>query len=842
MADEFRPQVCGFALASDQVPAGSTATMWFEFANLGGHTAAEHTVFVHVRPASAGGADVPPATGGDFVPFLPTYAWPRGAVVAEDGRQVAIPADFPPGRYDLFVGLYDPDSGQRVALANDDIATDDLRYLMGTFDALPADATPQGQPLERRWVDTSAMPTVWAALESGPQPPTLALEDGDRRVVLSAELPRVLRYELGEGPALDPGRRDWPVRARFCREGDATYHWARIEPGDVRVRHQGRRATYAIRVWDGEALAGAFDVTFALDDERLTVAVGNVVEEPGYLLMDVTLPPLLGVGEPGGGIVIPNQGGRLLDLSRSATGQATIRMDWFVGDLCGLAIQGGALAAIRTRDWDNELRVWTAGAEGSRAAQFEPRFALRARAAGPAAKIRLAETPSFEIGLLRDHDGDGQTTWVDGAKWLRRDLDGVPSPIYRDCLVYKIFCDSPGSTDYTTYDDALEVIRTAHRLAPWQKQVVYLVGWQYEGHDTGYPATDVLNARLGTIDDLRRITAEAAELNAIVSYHDNFDDAYPASPEWDEATIAHNDVGELQAGGVWAGGQSYILAFAKYARAHGLERVRQTLARLPVRESYHIDVLSAVPLRRDFNPEAPESTRDSIEGKIAIVREFNRRGVDVTSEGFTAPFVGVIGHAWHFWHRPDTIIPGERAIPFLAFIYHGGPTCWGNGAQSDRYPQDSALHGAGFSTDWMKHADPHDMARSIYLVNVPWAALRERKMQDFHRDGTIATLTYGDDTFVRVNEETGQWTVVVDGEILVEDDLVVVRRDGLVAVFSPAARHVTVALPAGLRGHELEATNALTGEPAAIAGEPGGAQISLDLPASEPILVRPRTH
>jgi hypothetical protein len=426
---------------------------------------------------------------------------------------------------------------------------------------------------------------------------------------------------------------------------------------------------------------------------------------------------------------------------------------------------------------------------------------------------------------------------VDAAKWLRRDLAGAPNPIYQDSLIYKIFCDTPGPQVVTTYPQALGIIRAAHNLAPWQRQVVYLVGWQYQGHDTGYPATDVLNPRPGGLEGLQTLSAEAAKLNAVVSYHDNFDDAYKTSPQWDESVIARGSDGKLQGGGVWAGGQSYILAFGKYAGRYGLERVRRTLSQMPARESYHIDVLTAVPVRRDYNPAAPESTRDSLAGKVAMIREFNRLGVDVTSEGFTSPFVGVVGHSWHFWHRPDAFFAGEEQIPLLAFIYHGGPTDWGNGVQTKLYAQDSALQGAGFSTDWTAGVNPHDMAWSIYLVNVPWAALRERRMEGYRRQGPVCELTYGPDTFVRVNQDTGEWLVMVDGQTLVDNDLVVVRRPGLMAVYSPRARQATVPLSTELRGKALKARNALTGEVVDLAGRVTESELTLELSASEPVLV-----
>jgi hypothetical protein len=47
--------------------------------------------------------------GGDW----PTTAWLPGHIVADD-TVIALPPDLPPGRYNLRVGLYDPDTGERL--------------------------------------------------------------------------------------------------------------------------------------------------------------------------------------------------------------------------------------------------------------------------------------------------------------------------------------------------------------------------------------------------------------------------------------------------------------------------------------------------------------------------------------------------------------------------------------------------------------------------------------------------------------------------------------------------------------------------------------------------------
>jgi hypothetical protein len=490
---------------------------------------------------------------------------------------------------------------------------------------------------------------------------------------------------------------------------------------------------------------------------------------------------------------------------------------------------------VRTRDWDNELEARVCGPANSRAGGYAVRLALRAQASANAAKIKLADTPGLEIALLGGRDGDGVAGWMDAAKWLRRDLQGTPNPVYRDAIIYKIFCDSPGAKDFTTFEEALGVIRKVHDLAPWMKQVAYLVGWQYAGHDTGYPATDKINERLGGLEALKRVAAEAAKLNAVLSYHDNFDDAYQDSPQWDPSIIARDSSGELQKGGVWAGGQSYIIAYDKYAKRFGVQRVRRTLGQMPVRESYHIDVMSVMAGRRDYNPEAPESTLDCLHGKLAIIHEFNAHGIDVTSEGFTAPFVGVIGHGWHFHLEGDCGFAQSEPIPFIPMIFHGGPTTYGHGGGGPTFPQETALIGATYSSDWTKHTDPHLMAQMLYLVIAPWTYLREHKIEDYRREGDLKRLTYDDGSFVEVNAKSSEWRVVIGGQTLVENDLAVIDRGDTLAVFARTARPATVKLPAALRGKTLTAKNANTG--AAVPVQATADTVTLDLPASEPVLV-----
>jgi 4-amino-4-deoxy-L-arabinose transferase-like glycosyltransferase len=78
-----------------------------------GPTAKPLTVFAHLLEGGQrerAGADGPPVSG-----LNPTSVWQPGERV-EETRRLRLPADAPPGRYALEVGLYDPDTGIRLRL------------------------------------------------------------------------------------------------------------------------------------------------------------------------------------------------------------------------------------------------------------------------------------------------------------------------------------------------------------------------------------------------------------------------------------------------------------------------------------------------------------------------------------------------------------------------------------------------------------------------------------------------------------------------------------------------------------------------------------------------------
>jgi len=84
----------------------------------------EYTVFVHLRQADGG--TVAQADHRPLDPFYPTPLWPIGETIRESS-QLALPAALPPGSYELWVGLYRLETGERLPVQQDTSGEDAVR-------------------------------------------------------------------------------------------------------------------------------------------------------------------------------------------------------------------------------------------------------------------------------------------------------------------------------------------------------------------------------------------------------------------------------------------------------------------------------------------------------------------------------------------------------------------------------------------------------------------------------------------------------------------------------------------------------------------------------------------
>ncbi len=105
---------------------------------------------------------------------------------------------------------------------------------------------------------------------------------------------------------------------------------------------------------------------------------------------------------------------------------------------------------------------------------------------------------------------------------------------YDQTFVYKIGVDycPTGGYDPLNANEILSIIRKIDNISRGMPKMAYLVGWQYTGHDTGYPSFDQVNESIKNPEDktalesLKKLINKAKKYNTLVSLHVNFSDVY----------------------------------------------------------------------------------------------------------------------------------------------------------------------------------------------------------------------------------------------------------------------------------------------------------------------------
>jgi hypothetical protein len=233
-----------------------------------------------------------------------------------------------------------------------------------------------------------------------------------------------------------------------------------------------------------------------------------------------------------------------------------------------------------------------------------------------------------------------------------------------------------------TFEQALEVIRKMDCLTVGIPKIVYLVGWQYNGHDSKYPAWGEVNPKLKrpqdntALESMQWLMAEAFKYNTTVSVHINMMDAYDDSPLWNAYTandiIARNADGSLR-GGEWGWSVSYT---QEWKTGYAQKRIDAICEMLPLAKAgtVHIDAFHTwTPYTPDNSPISPYlgyTAQQESETQRNIYLYWDSKGIDITSEGVRflrlSAFEGLQPAAWWF----DLSI--EEYMAWSASYYCGG--------------------------------------------------------------------------------------------------------------------------------------------------------------------------
>jgi hypothetical protein len=224
-------------------------------------------------------------------------------------------------------------------------------------------------------------------------------------------------------------------------------------------------------------------------------------------------------------------------------------------------------------------------------------------------------------------------------------------------------------------------------------KIVYLVGWQYNGHDSKYPAWFGGNEKLkraqdaNSLESLKWLMKEAEKYNTTVSVHLNMFDAYEDSPLWD-LYVKNNIIARNADGSLRQGEWGYPISYAQeWKTGFAQKRIDSICKLLPLQKAgtVHIDAFHSWPpipvldssgnyvldfSKGPISPYLNFTVDDETEAQRNIFRYWASKGIDVSSEGVDflreTSFEGYQPMAWWFGGEMDNY------LKWPASFYCGG--------------------------------------------------------------------------------------------------------------------------------------------------------------------------
>jgi hypothetical protein len=542
----------------------------------------------------------------------------------------------------------------------------------------------------------------------------------------------------------------------------------------------------------------------------LTLTWEVLQESPDMELVSLRLEGLLAAtgADPESRIVLPSHGGRMIDPAHTADGQTDHRYNWILDSFgsCGFFTADQLSASLRVMSMDDMITSRVGKYSLGRYAQMglllrhryttlDPSY----RKAKPGQSLPAAEETSLPhvqsfpvqhgkalINLLGTKSLPPCSAWIPAARQIYQTLPDRPSDCYRGRLVYKIYIGSPKDGIMTTWKQAEEIIASVFHETGGQAQLVYLVGFQHNGHDDQYPDVFTPNAQAGTHEELLSLVRKAkTDYNTVISFHDNYDDAYQHSAAFDPDDIGVDPHGKLLRGGVWNGKQAYWISLPRYVQTKAGQRLKKTLQTYPfLQESYHLDVLTASVFRLDFRKDSPSGKQTDLQARLKLIEIFREQGLDVSSEACGLPFIGTISYFWHMQRIPRSLYSGDMRVPVVPFLAHGKADYAGSHTDHPSEILDGLLYGGFFCNDIHACTPLKQLKDAVFMLLLPLDQIRDEEAVWYEEQNGWKTITYSSGAFFAVNFETQECRVRIDGQLWIQNGTATIPQpDGSLLVY-----------------------------------------------------------
>lgn len=851
LAEGFAPQLVRIIFHNSTAAVGEGFKVDLHWQNVGDEPSErDYWIFVHFRPE--GELDEPYGPGGfswDFPPARGTSRWrpdsemasgaglPGGdSLVKEEGCFFRVPPGVRPGKYSVLIGLYDRDGSlDRIPLQNKSRDVGNNRYRVGTVQVTEE----PGQPSK-----LIAYRFSWRVNKARPK-----TAPGEARFLTKGKL------SVGFDPLI-PAIRSWrwngtelplkgdPVplgpEAEFLSldENRARNSLALGAEWTFNARMAGDTAVYKCRLrWRGREVA-RFDIRFQLERNGANLRLASVQEGPGFQLVAISVPAVASVAEStkGAALGIMHEGGRLVDIAQSARHREIHTPSRSYPLPAAMVLCNQAIATGWAKSPDDQIITEVLEADADeKYATMGIRFVHRIKGPSPESRFVPRKNSSLQITLASASTNE-TLTWIQGAELISKNLRARPNPIFTGSLMYRYRFDENASAS-ENIQEARDLFQRVRALSFDAKQVVYLENWQEEGSLLQFTP----GKWLGGLKGLEQLRDEASALGVQITITDNIsivpaglsdtlDRLARQAPEHTPALIFKKGNRAFTA-------LSYRALLDKTVIDKRLDKMMDVLG--PCRTVYLKEITSL--------PKTPDYTIGRESGIETIVNDakdaidlYRKRGIEAASDTPSWPFIGLVSHFMDLGiEQEGGPYSMEERIPLTSAVLQTKAT-WCSPLDIKFGEGLLLLYGSAWTGAWDNSVSDGEICDRYYLVNLPVSLLAGKAYAGFERDGAESIATFEDGGEVRVNTESGAYSMTLNGYRVLENGLATIPvARGSLLVYSTHNRRVELALPHNWPAGPISRVEAAEpdGTRSAVDFQQNKASVILDIPARQPISI-----
>jgi len=227
-----------------------------------------------------------------------------------------------------------------------------------------------------------------------------------------------------------------------------------------------------------------------------------------------------------------------------------------------------------------------------------------------------------------------------------------------------------------TYKELSEMIEKLKGLG-LNRGFIKIAGWINGGYDYSHQDVWPPEPTLGEISELEELLAIEGPL--ISGLHDNNQDMYPHTRSFPNGVIRNAD-GELLTGGIWAGGQTYILgsrASLKYAKRNW-DQIKTIKPK-----AMFVDIITALNIYQSYEEGNELTKKEDLQAKRDMMKFYKDQGILLGSEesaDFGIPYLD-------WYENRHSRIQGA-SIPLWPLVFHDAAfnTRYGGVSRNEGYP------------------------------------------------------------------------------------------------------------------------------------------------------------